>query len=49
MASELVERLRKSLPYIVSATAWAEADALKAEAAARNEIRDAKRQQPEPE
>ena len=32
---ELVERLREGLPYVVSATVWAESDALKAEAAAR--------------
>ena len=32
---ELVKRLREGLPYVVSATVWAESDALKAEAASR--------------
>ena len=38
---ELVERLREGLPYVVSATVWAESDALKAEAASRIEEMDA--------
>lgn len=31
--AELIERLRNGLPYVVSATVWAECDALKIEAA----------------
>lgn len=38
---ELVERLREGLPYVVSATVWAESDALKAEAASRLSEMDA--------
>ena len=38
---ELVERLREGLPYVVSATVWAESEALKAEAASRLSEMDA--------